>query len=74
MKLITVKELSDMLMVKDKTLYQWAELEQIPHIKLNGCLRFDLEDIQAWVRESKKTPAMGYNSITQARGPKKGGE
>ena len=74
MKILTVKEMSNLLKVKDKTLYQWAELEQIPHMKFNGCLRFDLEDIEAWIRESKRTPVSGYNSLTQARGPKKGGE
>ena len=33
----------------------------------------DLADIEAWVRERKKTPASGYNKLTQARGPRKGG-
>ncbi|MFC1769593.1 helix-turn-helix domain-containing protein [Nitrospirota bacterium] len=74
MRLLTVKDMSQHLCVKEKTLYQWAELEQIPHIKLNGCLRFDLTDIEAWVEESKKTPVSGYNPLTQARGPRKGGK
>jgi excisionase family DNA binding protein len=74
MKIITIKELSALLKVKEKTLYQWAELGQIPSIKINGALRFDTEDIQEWVNDCKKEAENSYNSLTQARGPRKGGK
>jgi len=45
MKFLTVKEVAHIINVKPKTIYQWAKLGQIPCIKLNGCLRFDLDDI-----------------------------
>ena len=54
MKIMTIKEVSELLRVKEKTLYQWAELGQIPCIKMNGCLRFDLDDIQRWVKSCRK--------------------
>ena len=73
MTIVTVKELSSILRVKEKTLYQWAELGSIPCTKLNGCLRFNLDDIQAWVKNSTKDTYSRYNPLTQARGPKKGG-
>jgi excisionase family DNA binding protein len=65
MQLITVKELSEFLKVKPKTLYQWAESKQIPHLKLNGTLRFDLEDIKRWIMSCKNTPTDGYNAFAQ---------
>jgi len=74
LKIITVKELSELLKVKEKTLYQWANLGQIPCIKLNRALRFDLDDIMAWIKSCKKQPASMYNPLTQARGPRKGGK
>jgi len=74
MKLLTIKELSEILKVKVKTIYQWAELGQIPCIKLNGCLRFDLADINAWINNSKKSPHSEYNILTQSRSSRKGGE
>ncbi|GBE37464.1 helix-turn-helix domain protein [bacterium BMS3Bbin08] len=73
MRILTVKELSEIINVKAKTLYQWANLGQIPSIKLNGCLRFKLDDIEAWINTSKKAPSSGYNPLTQARGSRKGG-
>lgn len=74
--ILTVKELAGMLKVKEKTLYQWAKSKQIPCLKLNGALRFDLDDIQEWIASCKNTPSGRYNEIAQTAGvrsPKKGG-
>ncbi len=73
MNLLTVKELAEILNVKTSTLYQWAELMQIPCIKLNGSLRFDMDDIEAWVRGCKKEPQTDYNELQTVTGsPRKG--
>ena len=74
MRLLTVKDVAEMLAIKEKTLYQWAESRQIPSLKMNGALRFDLEDIQQWITTCKNTPSGGYNSFAQTasvRSPKK---
>jgi excisionase family DNA binding protein len=65
MKLMNVQELSEMLGVKEKTLYQWAELQQIPSIKMNGTLRFDPKDIEKWISSCKRTPSSSYNPLTK---------
>jgi excisionase family DNA binding protein len=74
MKILTVNELSEFLKVNVKTLYQWAESGHIPCIKINGCLRFNLDDILNWIKSCKKQPDSRYNPFTQARGPRKGGD
>ena len=74
MNIVTIKELSEIIKVKTKTLYQWAELGQMPCIKLNGTLRFDLDAVEAWIKDCTKVPENSYNSLTQARGPRKGGK
>lgn len=61
MNILNVKEVADLLRVKEKTLYQWAELGQIPHLKMNGSLRFDLDDIEGWIKDCKRQPESGYN-------------
>ncbi len=73
MNILTAKELSEILKVSDKTIYQWSELGQIPCIKMNGSLRFNLDDIKSWISECTKQPYSSYNPLTQIRGPKKGG-
>ena len=73
MKIVTIKEVSEFLNVKLSTVYQWAELGQIPCMKLNGCLRFDMEDIMNWIKTCKKEATSCYNPFTQARSPREGG-
>jgi excisionase family DNA binding protein len=76
MRIITIDELSGFLRVKPKTLYQWAESKQIPFFKLNGAVRFDLDDIHEWMASCKSTPSGGYNEIARTasvRSPRKGG-
>lgn len=65
MRIVTTKELSEILKVKAKTLYQWAEMHQIPCMKLNGALRFDLDDIEAWIRACKRSADSDYNPLSK---------
>lgn len=74
MKLIGIKEASEILSVKPSTLYQWAELGQVPCYKLNGCLRFDVENIMTWIKSCKKEVVASYNPFIQTRSPRKGGK
>lgn len=69
MKLLTVKEVSEILKAKPKTIYQWAELGQIPSVKLNGCLRFELDDIKEWINSCKKEAASSYNPFNSDQRP-----
>ncbi|MBI5888925.1 MAG: helix-turn-helix domain-containing protein [Deltaproteobacteria bacterium] len=59
MNLVSIKELSEFLKVKPSTLYSWVHNGTIPFIKLNGLLRFDMDEITKWIENSKppKPPA-----------------
>jgi excisionase family DNA binding protein len=67
MKLISIKELSQFLNVKQSTLYAWVHNGTIPFYKLNGLIRFDLEDIQDWVRNSKPDSQNAKFSIRKSK-------
>jgi excisionase family DNA binding protein len=74
-KLLTVKELSEILAIKPKTLYSWAELQRIPCYKIKGCLRFSLPEVMEWMKSWRVEPTIGYNSEAQALiSPRKGGQ
>ncbi len=51
---VSVKKVSELLMVKEKTIYQWAETGMIPCYKMNGVLRFAVNEVMEWVRTCKK--------------------
>lgn len=74
MHILTVKELSGFLKVKEKTLYQWAEMGQIPSLKMNGVLRFDGNEIEQWVGACKREANSGYNPLTRLEARQKGGK
>jgi excisionase family DNA binding protein len=56
---VTVKEVAALLSVKPKTIYQWSELRQIPSYKINGCLRFKLNEVMEWANTCKVPSVSG---------------
>jgi excisionase family DNA binding protein len=54
--LISPVELAAALKVARVTVYQWVRRGVIPHLKLEGCVRFDPQEVQAWL-ESKRRAA-----------------
>ena len=72
MKLLTVKNVADLIQAKPSTIYQWAEQGSIPCFKLNGILRFSEEEILTWIKDCKRIPAGHYNTFAGSK-PRKGG-
>ena len=60
MKLLNVKDVATIIQAKPSTIYAWAEQGTIPCFKLNGLLRFDLVEIEEWIKGSriKDKPAL----------------
>ncbi|MGB3480336.1 MAG: helix-turn-helix domain-containing protein [bacterium] len=54
MQLLDITQLSKMLNVKPKTIYDWVHKEQIPYVKLNHLLRFNIDAIQKWINKDKR--------------------
>jgi excisionase family DNA binding protein len=55
-KLVTAKEISELLGVKRSTVYLWAETGVIPFYKLNGAIRFSVNEIVEWIKSCRRTP------------------
>lgn len=73
MKILTVKQVSEILQAKQSTIYAWAEQSLIPSFKLNGLLRFEETEILQWIERCKEKGSW-YNDPIQTRSPKKGGK
>jgi excisionase family DNA binding protein len=55
MKLLTPKQLADCLNVKPGTVYSWISRGvDIPHIKIQGTLRFRQEAVDTWLLDREK--------------------
>jgi len=53
-KIMTAKELSQFLKLSESTIYKLASNGEIPGFKIGDSWRFELEEIQKMIRESKK--------------------
>jgi excisionase family DNA binding protein len=51
----TVKELSEYLNVKGKTIYSWVSKGVIPFYRIQGVLRFKKSEIDLWLRTRCKS-------------------
>ena len=48
--LITIKELSKYLQIKERTIYSWINKGIIPHYKLtNKVVRFNMNEVNEWL-------------------------
>ena len=54
-RLLTPKQLAELLQVSDKTVYFWAHTGFVPHIKLRKCVRFRESEIREWLKRRKRT-------------------
>jgi len=56
-KLLTVKEASDILGIKYKTLYQWSWMKKhLPFIKIGKALRVSEKDLEKFMENNRYMP------------------
>ena len=51
---LDITSLAERLGIKRSTLYAWAEQGDIPHLNLGRLLRFDPEEIDAWLQAHRR--------------------
>ena len=69
MALWRVEEAAEFLGIRPKTLYEWVRTDRVPYRKLGFNVRFDPDEIEAWVKEQ---PAGGNRRRPVARGSNAG--
>lgn len=55
-KLLTPDELADFLQISKTTVYRIIDKRLIPFYKIKGCLRFDLNDVLAYLQKNRIEP------------------
>jgi excisionase family DNA binding protein len=55
-KKLTLDEAAALLGFSPKTVYNWTCKKKIPHLKLGGRLRFDENDLEAWLVRHRVGP------------------
>ena len=52
-RFIGVEDLAEYLDLSINTIYSWVWLKKIPHFKVGKLVKFDLQGIEAWMKEKK---------------------
>jgi excisionase family DNA binding protein len=47
----TVTDLSTTRKIARSTIYEWVQQHFIPHVRLQGCIRFRPSEVRAWLDE-----------------------
>lgn len=52
---LTVEQISDHLQVSKETIYRWLDKGQIPAHKIGRQWRFQIEEVDEWIRKGEAT-------------------
>jgi len=55
-RFVGVKEIAEYLGVSIHTIYYWTCLKKIPYVKMGKLLKFDLREIEGWIKERRIQP------------------
>ena len=59
-RLLTAKELADILAISPKTLYNYVTRGMIPYFKIESNVRFRAREVAEWLRQHSGRPAVSW--------------
>lgn len=67
-RLMTAKQVSELIEVKPSTIYQWVHLGLIPYVKLGKCVRFKKADLFRWIDKNLRKERISFKSAEKKLG------
>ena len=65
-RLITAKQVSELIEVKPSTVYQWVHLGLIPYVKIGKCVRFKKDELFRWIDKNHRRERVSFKSVEKA--------
>ena len=62
-RLMTAKQVSELIEVKPSTVYQWVHLGLIPYVKLGKCVRFKKAELFRWIDKNLRKESLSFKSV-----------
>ena len=59
---VSIDEISEHLGVKKDTIYKWVARKRMPAHKVGRLLKFQINEVDRWVREGKAAPIPDKNN------------
>ncbi len=65
-RLMTAKQVSELIEVRPSTIYKWVDLGYIPYVKLGRCVRFKKGDLIRWIDQNHRKERVSFKSVERA--------
>ena len=65
-RLMTAKQVSELIEVKPSTIYQWVHEGFIPYVKLGKCVRFKKDELFRWIDKNHRKERISFKTVERA--------
>jgi excisionase family DNA binding protein len=65
-RLITAKQVSELIEVRPSTVYQWVHLGLIPYVKIGKSVRFKKDELFRWIDKNHRRERVSFKSVEKA--------
>ena len=62
-RLMTAKQVSELIEVKPSTIYQWVHTGLIPYVKIGKCVRFKKDELFRWIDKNHRRERVSFKSV-----------
>lgn len=62
-RLLTAKQVSELIEVKPSTVYQWVHAGLIPHVKLGKSVRFKKDELFRWIDKNHRKERVSFKAV-----------
>jgi excisionase family DNA binding protein len=65
-RLMTAKQVSELIEVQPATVYQWVHEGLIPYVKLGRCVRFKKDELFRWIDKNYRKERVSFKSVEKS--------
>ena len=62
-RLMTAKQVSELIEVRPSTVYQWVHVGLIPYVKIGKCVRFKKDELLRWIDKNHRKERVSFKTI-----------
>lgn len=62
-RLMTAKQVSELIEVQPSTVYQWVHEGLIPYVKLGRCVRFKKDELFRWIDKNHRKERVSFKTV-----------
>ena len=65
-RLMTAKQVSELIEVRPSTVYQWVHEGLIPNVNIGRCVRFKKDELFRWIDKNHRRERVSFKSVERA--------